>query len=259
MRVINNNRTIRQRSRLGQIANLGGLIVLAVGLAISLLRPQWSLYTLGLLVIGVIASQYGIATSYRYARKPRPDEELANSLKGLDDRHRLYNYVLPAYHVLLTPRRLYVVVTKGLAGKIICEGKRWHMERRFSLGRILRLFSPENLGNPVREAEWDRDAVQQWVKAHADGLEVEVEPLVVFLSPQVELDVRNPDVKPVRAKALKESLRKPEGTGLSSEAYRSLANAFDEVAGPQEPEPSEDSAAKKKADDSAATKKKGRA
>ncbi|MHB0878202.1 MAG: nuclease-related domain-containing protein [Anaerolineae bacterium] len=249
MRVINNNRAIRHRARLGQIANLGGLIVLGAGLAISLLRPQWSLYTLGLLIIGVIASQYGIATAYRYARKPRPDEELANALKGLDDRHRLYNYVLPAYHVLLTPRRLYVLVTKGMAGKVVAEGRRWHMERRFSLGRLLRLFAPENLGNPVREAEWDRDAIQQWARQHADGLEVEVEPLVVFLSPQADIEARSPEVKPVRAKALKDALRKPEGTGLSSEAYRSLANAFDEAAGPQTPE----------SEDSGAAKKKGRA
>lgn len=245
MRVTNNERVIRNRSRLGQIANLGGLLVLAAGLAISLLKPEWSMYTLGLLLIGVIASQYGIATSYRYARRPRPDEELANSLKGLDDRHRLYNYVLPAYHVLLTPRRLYVLVTKGMAGKVICEGRKWHMERRFSLGRLLRLFAPENLGNPVREAEWDRDAVREWVSKRCDGLEVEVEPLVVFLSPQADLEVRNAEVKPLRAKALKDALRKTEGTGLSSEAYRSLAAAFDEAAGPQVADDSVDKAAKR--------------
>ena len=119
MRVINNSRAISRRARISQIANLAGIIVLGAGLAISLLKPQYSLYTLGLLIIGVIASQYGIATAYRYVRKPRPDEELSGSLKGLDDRYRLYNYVLPANHVLLAPRALYVLVTKGIGGRVV--------------------------------------------------------------------------------------------------------------------------------------------
>ena len=231
MKVNNNVRQIARRAKIGQIANLAGIAVLGIGLVISLTRPQYSLYTLILLIVGVISSQYGIVTAYRYARKPRPDEELANALKGLDDRYKLYNYWLPAYHVLLAPKGLYVFVTRGIAGKVIAEGRKWHEERKFSLGRILRLFSPENLGNPVREAEWDRDALQEWVRQHVDGLEVEVEPLVVFLAPNVELDVRNPEVKPVRAKALKEVLRRGETAALGGEAYRKLARAFDQIAG----------------------------
>ena len=248
MRVINNDRAIRHRARLGQIANLAGLVVLGGGLAISLLRPQWSMYTLGLLVIGVIASQYGIVTSYRYARKPRPDEELANALKGLDDRYRLYNYFLPPYHVLLTPRGLYVFVTRGIGGKVIAEGRKWREQRKFSLGRILRLFSPESLGNPVREAEWDRDALQEWVRQHADGLEVEVEPVVVFLSAAADIEARNPVVQPVRAKVLKESLRRGDAGGLPAETYRRVASAFDEIAGAaEEAAPSTKSSGKSKA------------
>ena len=106
MKVLSDEPLIRRRTRVAQGANLAGLVVLGAGLVISLTKPEWAVYTLGLLVIGVIASQYGIVQAFRYARKPRPDEELATALKGLDDRFRLYNFILPADHVLLTPRGL---------------------------------------------------------------------------------------------------------------------------------------------------------
>ena len=230
MRVLNNTGAIAKRAKIAQITNLAGILILGAGLVISLTKPEWSLYTLVLLVVGVISSQYGIATAYRYARRPRPDQQLADALKGLDDRYRLYNYVLPAHHVLLTPRQLHVVILRGIGGQIICEGRRWQHARRFSLRRILRIFSPEGLGNPVREAEWDRDALQEWVRRNVNGIEVEVDPLVVFLNPQVEIEERNPAVRPIRAKQLKEALRRGGGTPLGSDSYRALASAFDGAA-----------------------------
>jgi hypothetical protein len=230
MRVLNNTRLIARRARIGQVANLGGILVLGAGLVISLTRPEWSIYTLAMLIVGVILSQFGIANAYRYSRKPRPDEELANALKGLDDRYRLYNYVLPVSHVLLTPKKLYVVILRGMSGKFICEGRKWRQERRFSLGALLRLFSPEPFGNPVREAEWDKEALEQWLSKNLNGLTVEVEPIVVFLHPRAELELRNPAVVAVKAKGLKEQLRKAEGRSLSFDEYRQLAQAFDALA-----------------------------
>ena len=236
MRVYNNERIIRRRARVAQIANLGGMAVLAAGLVISLTKPEWALFTLVFLIIGVIASQYGIATAYRYARKPRLDEELASALKGLDDRYRLYNYVLPAYHVLLSPKRVYALVAKGIGGRIICEGRRFRHAGRFSLGRLLRFFSPEFLGDPVREAEWDKAAVEEWIRQHVDGVGVTVEPLIVFLNPRAELEIRNPEVRAVRAKNLKSALRGGDGPTISSDAYRRLARAFEDVVQPGKPD-----------------------
>jgi hypothetical protein len=230
LRVLNNDALISRRAKTAQISNLVGLGALGAGLVISLARPQWALYTLGLLIIGVVASQYGIVQAFRFARRPRPDQELADALKGLDDRYRLYNFLFPADHVLLTPKALYVVVLKSVAGKVICEGRSCKQERRFSLGRLLRLFSPEALGDPMREARWEQEALTRWLSKNPEVGEVTVEPMIVFLSPQVDLDVRNPEVPAIRAKALKETLRRAEARALSGEQYRLLARAFDEAA-----------------------------
>jgi len=230
LKVLSNDKLIHRRSRTAQIANLAGLIVLGAGLVISLTKPEWAIYTLGLLVIGVIASQYGIVQAFRYARKPRPDEELAAALKGLDDRFRLYNFLLPADHVLLTPRGLYAVVLKSVDGKIICEGKTCKQERKFSLGRLLRLFSPESLGNPMREAQWEAEALTKWLAQKGADTSITVEGAVVFLSPKAELETRNPDALAVRAKSLKEVLRKTDRPALGAEEHRRLARLFDEAA-----------------------------
>ncbi len=231
MKILNNEPLIRRRSRTAQIANLAGLITLGAGLVISLVKPEWAIYTLGLLVIGVIASQYGIVQAFKYARKPRPDEELASALKGLDDRFRLYNFHLPADHVLLTPRGILTLVLKSVDGKITCEGKSCKQQRRLSLGRLLRLFSPESLGNPVKEAQWEAEALARWLSQRFDGTAPEVQAAVVFLSPKAELDVRNPDVTIVRAKALKDTLRKTDRRAFSAEEHRHLARLLDEAAG----------------------------
>lgn len=231
MKVLNNEPLIRRRTRTAQIANLGGLIALGAGLVISLVKPEWAIYTLGLLVIGVIASQYGIVQAFKYARKPRPDEDLASALKGLDDRFRLYNFHLPADHVLLTPRGIFTVVLKSVDGKVTCEGKTCKQQRKFSLGRLLRLFSPESLGNPVKEAQWEVEALTRWLSQRFEGTAPEVEGAVVFLNPRAELDVRNPDVTIVRAKSLKDTLRKTDKRALSTEEHRNLARLFDEAAG----------------------------
>ena len=233
MKVLSNEPLIRRRSRRAQIANLAGLLVLGAGLVISLIKPEWAIYTLGLLVIGVIASQYGIVQAFRYARKPRPDEELASALKGLDDRFRLYNFVMPADHVLLTPRGLYTVVLKSVDGKVVCEGKTCKQERKFSLGRLLRLFSPESLGNPLREAQWEAEALTKWLAEKAPEATTGVEGAVVFLSPKVDLEARNPDALTVRAKALKDALRKTEKPALGAEEHRRLVRLFDETAAAQ--------------------------
>ena len=93
--------------------------------------------------------------------RPRPDQALALALKGMDNRYRLYNYLLPAHHVLITPAGLLVFAVRRLPGPISCQGSNWYQKR--SLLSRLRFAAEEQLGNPTRDVQRDVAALQDFL------------------------------------------------------------------------------------------------
>ena len=58
----------------------------------------------GALVLGFVLAQFGTYNLRRWGRSPRPDEVLAEGMKGFDDRFHFYAWILPAPFVLLSPQ-----------------------------------------------------------------------------------------------------------------------------------------------------------
>ena len=169
MQVITNEKLIKNRARLGRGASFAGLAVLVLGLVASL-SPQWLLASFGCLFVGFLLSQLGIYNANRWVKEPRADQTLAKILKGFDDRYHLYNYVLRAPHVLLTPFGLCVINPKHQAGKVRCEGERWR--RDLGWKRILRLFGQEGLGNPTKEVKAEVEKLSKWASGQVGTWEV---------------------------------------------------------------------------------------
>jgi hypothetical protein len=212
MQVITNEKMIRNRARLGRWASFVGLGILILGLVASL-YPQWLLVSLGCLLVGFVLSQVGIYNANRWVREPRADQTLDKILKGFDNRYHLYNYVLPASHVLLAPFGLCVMNPKHQGGKIRCEGEKWHHEAGWK--RILRLFGQEGVGKPTREvraevAKLRRFLAQRLPDPVLSSVEVDdvpIEGLVVFTNPQADLQTESPAVPVLDGKQLKLFLR----------------------------------------------------
>jgi hypothetical protein len=190
MQVITNEKLIRNRVRLGRVASFAGLGILILGLVASL-SPQWLLASFGCLIVGFLLSQVGIYNANRWVKEPRADQTLDKILKGFGDRYHLYNYVLPAAHVLLTPFGLCVIKPKRQGGAIRCEGEKWHHELGWK--RILRLFGQEGLGNPAKEVRAEVEKLRGFL-AQRFPEEVSIEGVVVFTNPEVELEAENPAV-----------------------------------------------------------------
>lgn len=204
MQVITNEKTIRNRARLGRWASFVGLGILILGLVASL-YPQWLLVSLGCLLVGFVLSQVGIYNANRWVREPRADQTLDKILKGLDNRYHLYNYILPARHVLLAPFGLCVMNPKHQGGKIRCEGEKWHHEAGWK--RILRLFGQEGVGNPTREVRAEVEKLRRFLAQRLPDDDVPIEGLVVFTNPQVDLQTENLAVPVLDGKQLKLFLR----------------------------------------------------
>jgi len=213
MQVVTNEKLIKNRARLGRGASFAGLAVLILGLVASLF-PQWLLASFGCLFVGFVLSQVGLYHANRWVKEPRADQTLEKVLKGFDDRYYLYNYVLRAPHVLLTPFGLCVINPKQQRGKVRCEGEKWHHEAGWRQG-ILRFFGQEGLGNPTKEAraeverlsKWASEQVSKWASEQVSKWEVPVEGVIVFTNPEVDLEIENPTVPVLDGKQFKSLLR----------------------------------------------------
>jgi len=204
VRVFTNEKLIKRQARIGRIASVSGLVILLIGMVTSF-RPQWILVSFVALVSGLFVSTIGITIANRWIKEPRADQALAREMKGLDDRHRLYNYLLPAEHVLLSPYGLFVLTVKRQEGEIRCQGERWH--HAFSWRRFLGGLGRERLGNPTREHRRNVEAMRQWLARLLPEVEVPIEGAIVFTNPEVKLTIVDSPVPVLFVKKLKSFLR----------------------------------------------------
>jgi len=208
MKIVRNESYIRKRSQIARYASLGGLAALLVTMVTwfpAQQNPQLLTISFAGLLIGFILAQVGIYYGNRFARADRPEEVLNKSLKGLDDRYILYHYVWPTPHVLLGPDACYVMNVYWQSGRITARGDRWKQ----SLGwrRLLLWFGQESIGNPVKAAQLEIRSLQSYLAKKLPDVRVTLTPVIVFGSPDVELDVADVSVPVVHAKKLKEWLR----------------------------------------------------
>lgn len=227
MKNITNVDRIAKGARLGKIATFAGLAFLVGGLVISLSLRETPLMWLSFacLLLGLLVSSIGTGNLNRWVREPRADQALAQALKGYDDRYRLYNYVLPAPHVLLSPAGLYVLTAMGQDGVIRYEGDKFR--RDFSLGRALRFMADEGLGKPFATADGQVQTLQEFLDEHQVGEDVEIQNILVFYNPRAQLSLSDLPRPVVVPKALKKALRRQKDGKLSGSQYRQLRELFE--------------------------------
>lgn len=213
MRIVRNERHISIRAALGKYGVLGGLLALLAGLIISLSRPEQIASPLvstllALVPLGFVLAVVGGYFADRYVGPLAHHDALAAVLKGLDNRHVLLQYVLPAPHVLLAPGSLTAIVVKTQRGQVTCqEAGRWkHRDR----GRFFRqLMGQEAVRAPDFEAERQVIKLQRWLSSQLPGVDVPVRAVIVFVNPDVVLDADASPVPTFYGKKVKAWLRGP--------------------------------------------------
>jgi hypothetical protein len=172
------------------------------------INPNYSrmvLASFACLGIGFIAAQIGSYNQRRFGRPPRPDERLAKELKGFDHRYSLYSWMLPASYVFLGPSGVYTFAVREHGGIVTNERDRWK-HKGSKLGFLL-AFSSEGIGNPTLDAQSEAAKMQKYIDQHLSDVEVEVQPMALFINPQVKLDLKNPVIPAVKPDQLKTLLR----------------------------------------------------
>lgn len=232
MRIIQNERRINLFSSIGQYATLGGflaLLISLVSLLISFTRPTWTMPTLVGMFVGLLLSTVGGAVSDRYVGPLAHHKALIEVLKGLDYRHTLIQYLLPASHVLLEPGGCTVFVVKTQEGHVVYENGedgKWRHHQRWKF--FHKLAGRERLGTPHVEAEQEVCRLKRYLDERMpDADEVPVRPAIVFVNPDVELEADDSPVPAIYRKKVKNWLRGPGRLDpLPDDVHRRLTEAL---------------------------------
>lgn len=228
MNIIRNDKLIKRNSRIAQITVIGGLGVLAAGMFISFRYQEQVTLSMGALLVGFLLSQVGIYFSNRWGRRPRPDELLDASLKGLDGKYTLYHYSTPVSHLLLGPAGMWLLLPYHQRGRITYSKGRW----RQSGGNIyLKIFAQEGLGRPEIDVMNEVQRLQGYLVKNMPGEELpEPKAAVVFTNAKAVIDIpedAEPPAETVSLGKLKETIRKQgKGKGLSPEKLKLLQDHF---------------------------------
>ena len=232
MRVLTNDKLIKRRAKLGQYINFAGLGVLVIGMVVSFRSqptdPNYQLLmfaTLGCLVIGFVAASVGGYNIRRFGRSPRPDERLAKELEGFDDRYVFFSWMTSSPYTLVGPSGVYIFIMRDHSGKIVNTGDKW--KGSFSIVRLLTSFGQEGLGNPTLESQQEAKKLQDFLAKNLPDLTVEVQPIVLFVHPKVELQLSNPTVPVVQPKSLKALMRqRTKDKRLNAQALQQIEALF---------------------------------
>ncbi len=231
---------IRDEARLGRLRRIGltvgfvGMGVLVVGFLLGIFLPAEQILVIQgvALLLGLPMSQVGLYLINKYARNPRPDRLLDQGL-GRAARHgRIYHFVLPAPHVLLTDFGVYVFVLKWQGGRIQASGD-YFRQRIFFMRRI---FGTESLGKPAKEAADNVRAVAGFIARQDPTLaerELPIRAVIVFTTNIRDLDLADATVPAyhytkLRGYMRQEMERQPRLARADVEAIQTI---FDAAAG----------------------------
>ncbi len=199
-----NVRRIDRIRRLSKILSFGGLGVMVVALLVSLGDSDSLGVTMGLALVGLLASQIGTMLMRRWPEHGRSDQVLDAALKGLDGRHRLYHYLLGCRHALFTQRAAVALIPVGEPGVFKWrDGSLW----RTRLKKGVPSGKPSTMSSLLPQAEREAaDLDRQLRRRLPDRAAWEIVPLLVFCHAEARLE--NNDGHPaVHIKKLKEYVR----------------------------------------------------
>jgi len=230
MRLTTNDKLIERQGKIARYSTFGGLAILLGSLVTSFNNTFPIGIAYALLFAGFILAYIGAVLANKYVKEPRADHALEKALKGFDNKNHLYNFLLPAPHVLLTANGILVFKVKSHDGPVSCQGDKW--QRPFQLSRLFGGMGQEGLGNPAAELRAEIAKMKEWLATKIDNAAiVPIDGYVVFSDPRVQLTIEEPTVPVARMEDLKETLRKGKrGAPLPSDLYDKVQQTLDEVA-----------------------------
>jgi len=200
MRIVINKKLAERNRQLAtylflatMVALIGGFIFVNVGLFTGEVPSGLLvLAQAAVLPVALILTLTSVRMTNMWARRPYPEDAIGNNLKGVSKKSIVYHYYHgPARHILVAPQGVFAIVTRWHDGRISVEGDEW-VKHQNAISKFLSSIRMDGIGNPTQDA---RRAVAHVEKLLQDiAPDVEVRPLVIFINPDVDLTVKEPEV-----------------------------------------------------------------
>lgn len=229
MRVIRDVGYIKNRKRAATLTSVVGVVLLgfAFWLSFSARNDERAVLLAYLpLLAGTVIFHFGMQQVAQWNRSPRNDQVLDNLLRGLGERYVLIHFI-PAgkrvvQHALVHSGGVLAVTMRELDGKISFQPDRWSRARS-GLGRLFGLGGPQ-LGNPSYDAKSDMESLQTLLIDNE--IDVEVDSVIAFVNPLVQLNIDEPDFPVVNGDGLEPFVRSLTADPAFAPAQRQAAVAL---------------------------------
>ena len=231
--VIRDEGRIAKLGRVANFVNLAGFLILLSGMLVTFFAGQNQIllaYPIFSFIAGWLLLQWGLHLTHHYLRKPRPDQQLDVGVKKGRFAGRLYHFLLPASHLLLTEWGLTVLHPQYQSGKIEAQGETW---KQTGIG-FRRYFGREGLGNPSKEVTRQVKKLTAYLAKQLPDLpldQVPIESVIVFThADKKQLDVARSTIPAMHYTAVGSYLEKGKSKGkMAAERYAILQAAFDKM------------------------------
>lgn len=227
MRVLTNELKIKRGRRTGTIFFFVSLAILTGGLLLTNLLPfsEEILVFVPCLVmpLGLASTLLSVRLTNEYVRLPRPEDALYDALEGIDKRSVMFCYFPPAPYILITRHGVYTFTIRYQMGRFAVKGDTWIDPRaRNPIRRFFAFMSQDLLGDPFKDAKTHAANVQAILDRALPDAEIEVQPIVVFLSGRAEIEMTDPALPVVYSKAdkkpnIKTALREDKRAKMKTE------------------------------------------
>jgi hypothetical protein len=210
MKIVTNEKLINRNAKIAKFTFYISLAIFGGGLIASFQKPDdpaLLTWTMAALILGFTFSQVSIYFQNRFGKKPRPDEHLSDSLKGLDSKFTLYHYRSPLSHLLVGPSGIWGFLPYSQNGTIRFDKDRWKQKG----GSVLmRLFGGESLGRPDLEASaTEKEIAKMLFRVFPEQTVLPpIRIALVFTNPTVKIEAEDAPIPTLTAKKLKETVRK---------------------------------------------------
>lgn len=202
-----------------------GLLFLGSAFFLTFYQNQILLSYVGL-ILGFLTFNGGMQQVARWGRKPRTDEVIDHMLTKLNDRYAIVHYpAIPGRrpdHVVVSPSGVLAITPREVGGKVNLDGRRW---RRSALKQMFNLGGAQ-LGNPTIENEAQVSSLEALFEE--EGLDVDVQGVIVFIHPDVDIEMRAPESEVVHIHELYDYIRElgNDGTTIASDDRNRLVSVL---------------------------------
>jgi hypothetical protein len=198
MRVITNDAAISRNRRFAHLSFFGSAIALLAAFLFSYSGDPDTVFYIqcGVFPALFLMILFAVRMMNNWVREPLPWIGIQEAIRGISSKAVLYHFVFPSRHVLISPMGVYTFLPLFHDRHIQVKDDQWRMPGGL-VSAALSVMRQERIGNPTRDAKIEAQFFQRILDKYFPDNDIEVQPIIVFLSPNVQVDIEGEQSVPI--------------------------------------------------------------